>query len=134
MVGDERGTVCEPLDAAALAGQQNVHVVLTRPGGVRGNHYHRETTEILTVWGPARLCFRQGAGAVREIAVAAEQVRRFRIPPGLAHAIENTGTKDGLLVSFTDQPHDPQRPDVVRAMLIEPTPPEAADPDRRQTG
>jgi len=38
---DARGVVFEPLAAAALAACANVHVVVSRPGAVRGNHLHR---------------------------------------------------------------------------------------------
>jgi hypothetical protein len=36
---DSRGTVFEALDAGYLARQRNVHVVVTEPACVRGNHY-----------------------------------------------------------------------------------------------
>jgi len=50
---DARGAVFEPLTAIALAAQRNVHVVLTEPGQVRGNHYHTRSTEVATLYGPA---------------------------------------------------------------------------------
>ena len=34
---DARGSLFEPLSDAELAGQKNVHVVLTQPNEVRGN-------------------------------------------------------------------------------------------------
>jgi UDP-2-acetamido-2,6-beta-L-arabino-hexul-4-ose reductase len=36
---DARGLVVEPLMPDLLSGQRNVHIVLTQPGCVRGNHY-----------------------------------------------------------------------------------------------
>jgi dTDP-4-dehydrorhamnose 3,5-epimerase-like enzyme len=50
---DSRGSVFEPLDPERLPSQRNVHVVVTEPGRVRGNHYHIRGTEALTVQGPA---------------------------------------------------------------------------------
>jgi dTDP-4-dehydrorhamnose 3,5-epimerase-like enzyme len=118
LVEDARGMVCEPITPAELPAQQNAHVVLTRPGGVRGNHYHEHGTEIMTVLGPALVRFRDAAG-VKDHAVSEGQALRFTIPPGVAHAILNTGTTMGLIVSFNSWRHDPDRPDVVREVLID---------------
>ena len=49
MHSDARGAVVEPLEAQALAAQQNVHAVISQPGCVRGNHYHQVGTEKITV-------------------------------------------------------------------------------------
>jgi dTDP-4-dehydrorhamnose 3,5-epimerase-like enzyme len=56
---DARGLVFEPLDAARLAQQRNVHVVLTLPGHTRGNHAHRVGTEVTTILGPAKVTYRE---------------------------------------------------------------------------
>ncbi|MEJ5238777.1 cupin domain-containing protein [Limisphaera sp. VF-2] len=119
LVRDVRGWVVEPVDERHLAGLRNVHVVWTEPGHVRGNHYHRETTEILLVVGPARVRWVSG-GAVQELMVAEGEARRLVFPPGVAHAIQNIGTRPMVLASFTDRPHDPQQPDTVRVDLIVP--------------
>jgi hypothetical protein len=49
---DPRGTLFEPLTDDELLAQKNVHVVLTRPNEVRGNHSHRTAVETTTVVGP----------------------------------------------------------------------------------
>ncbi|HEX6937888.1 MAG TPA: cupin domain-containing protein [Longimicrobiales bacterium] len=116
---DARGSVVEPLASDALRRQRNVHVVLTEPGCVRGNHYHERGTEVLTVWGPALVRLREARG-IRDVAVEAGVVLRFVIPPGVAHAVKNTGDGPNLLVAFNDVAHDPAAPDVVRDVLIEP--------------
>jgi UDP-2-acetamido-2,6-beta-L-arabino-hexul-4-ose reductase len=115
---DIRGFVYEPITAAELAAQQNAHVVLTRPGGVRGNHHHERGTEIMAVMGPALVRIRDAAG-IRDYPVSNRQVVRFTLPPKVAHAVLNTGTETGVIVSFNSWPHDPERPDVVREVLIE---------------
>jgi dTDP-4-dehydrorhamnose 3,5-epimerase-like enzyme len=53
---DPRGVLFEPLSDAELAGQKNVHVVLTQPNEVRGNHVHLMAVESTSVVGP---CFVQ---------------------------------------------------------------------------
>lgn len=119
LVKDGRGLVCEPIAPDELSAQRNAHVVLTRPGGVRGNHYHEHATEIMTVLGPALVRVRDNQG-VRDYPVAEGQAQRFTLPPRVAHAILNTGIATGVIVSFSSMPHDPLSPDVVREVLIEP--------------
>jgi dTDP-4-dehydrorhamnose 3,5-epimerase-like enzyme len=115
---DGRGSVFEPLDAARLVGQRNVHVVITEPGHVRGNHYHTHETEVVVVQGPALVRIRDGQG-VQDTLIPEGVVTRFIIPPGIAHAIQNLGTRPTLLVAFRDFAHDPTNADVVREVLIE---------------
>jgi dTDP-4-dehydrorhamnose 3,5-epimerase-like enzyme len=97
---DARGVGFEPLDAAALAAQRNLHVVLSAPGAVRGNHFHRVQHEVTVVVGPARVAW------------------RFEFPPGIAHAFENTGHETQLLIAFGTHPHDPANPDTFRDPLL----------------
>ena len=55
---DHRGYVVEPLDSENIAGQRNAHLVVTRPGEIRGNHYHNRGTETITIIGPALIRIR----------------------------------------------------------------------------
>lgn len=116
---DARGTVCEPLHPDEFPGMRNVHAVWSVPGAIRGNHYHRIGTEVLTVFGPALVRIRED-GADYDTDVPAGTAMRFTFPPGVPHAILNTGTVPGLTIAFNTEAHDPARPDVVREVLIEP--------------
>lgn len=118
-VADARGWLCEPLHAEELAGQKNIHVAVTKPGHLRGNHYHRFTTEIVTVTGPALVRVREN-GCDTDYTVPADEAHRFTFPPGVVHAILHTGTEPGLAIAFTDRVHDPDHPDTVREILIPP--------------
>jgi dTDP-4-dehydrorhamnose 3,5-epimerase-like enzyme len=123
---DARGVVFEPLDAAALAAQRNVHVVLSVPGAVRGNHFHRVQHEVTVVVGPARVAWRAvnagdaavAPGPIETVDVPAGAAWRFEFPPGIAHAFENTGRETQVLVAFATRPHDPANPDTFRDMLL----------------
>ncbi|HEX2188310.1 MAG TPA: cupin domain-containing protein [Longimicrobiaceae bacterium] len=115
---DARGGVFEPLAGGEIARHRNAHVVLTEPGAVRGNHLHPRGTEVLTVVGPALVRTRDG-GEVTDTEVPAGEAFRFTFPPGVAHAVRNTGTAPIVLVSFNTVAHDPADPDVVRDVLIE---------------
>jgi dTDP-4-dehydrorhamnose 3,5-epimerase-like enzyme len=115
---DGRGSVFEPLDSERLPNQRNIHVVVTEPGCVRGNHYHTQGTEVVTVQGPALVRIRDKQG-IQETRIPEGKVTRYTIPPGVAHAVQNLGSRPTLLVSFRDLTHDPKNPDVVREILIE---------------
>jgi dTDP-4-dehydrorhamnose 3,5-epimerase-like enzyme len=125
---DARGVVFEPLDAAQLLAQRNVHVVLTAPGAVRGNHHHRLLHEVTAVVGPARVAWRaaradgappvESVEPIESVDVPAGEVWRFEFPPGITHAYQNTGRETMVLVAFSSRPHDPADPDTCRDVLI----------------
>jgi len=114
---DLRGTVLEPLGPSELATQRNVHVVISSPGAVRGNHYHERGTEIMTVYGPAHVRLRDD-DETTDVRAASGEVLRITIPPGVGHAVRNVGDRPMLIVSFNTEPHDHDAPDVVRDMLL----------------
>lgn len=116
---DARGSVWEPASPVEIVRQQNCHVVVTEPGGIRGNHFHKRGTEIATQRGPALVRFRDEQG-VRDVSIAAGEVVRFTFPPHCAHAFQNTGDTPNLLVAFNTVPHDPAAPDVFPEILIPP--------------
>ena len=115
---DERGSVFEPLDRDHLSQQYHMHVVLTEPGCIRGNHYHMRGTEVIIVCGPALIRVRDGQ-IVEDINVAPDQALRLTIPPGVSHAFQNAGQQTNVLIAYNTVPYDPDQPDVVRDVLIE---------------
>lgn len=118
MHSDARGVVFEPLAADRFAAQRNAHVVISRPGVVRGNHFHLQGTEIIAVAGPALVRVKEG-GILRDIEVPDQQAYRFILPPGVPHAIKNTGDQPNIMVAFNTSKHDPKHPDTVEDILIE---------------
>lgn len=114
---DARGRVFEPLDLEALREQRNVHVVLTQPGHVRGNHVHLMGEEVSVVVGPARVRYRE-LEQTETIEVPEGEVWRIVFPPGVVHAFENIGTAPMLIVSFNTVAHDPDNPDTRREQIL----------------
>ena len=117
---DRRGFVFEPIEEAFIPQQKNVHVVVSRPGAVRGNHYHLVGTETLVICGPAMVRIRRG-DHLDDYSIPTDQICRLVIPPGISHAIQNTGDADHLLIAFNTAAHDRSHPDTVEDILI-PTP------------
>jgi UDP-2-acetamido-2,6-beta-L-arabino-hexul-4-ose reductase len=91
--------------------------VITEPGGIRGNHFHKRGVEIATQRGPALVRFSDSRG-VRDVSIAEGEVFRFVFPPNCAHAFRNSGTTPNVLVAFNTAPFDPAAPDVFRQELI----------------
>jgi dTDP-4-dehydrorhamnose 3,5-epimerase-like enzyme len=114
---DARGALFEPLTDAELLAQKNVHVALTQPNEVRGNHVHRTAVEITAVVGPCLVRLKEG-GEVRDIEVPAGEILRLVIPPGVVHAFQNTGKAAMVLVSFSTNLHDPTGADTQREHIL----------------
>lgn len=114
---DVRGSLFEPLNEAELGRQKNVHVVMSEAGAVRGNHFHRESTEMTAVQGPCLVRLKE-AGAIRDVEVPPGETWRFTIPAGVVHAFRNTGAGPMVLVSFNSSVHDPANPDTVREIIL----------------
>ena len=114
---DARGSLYEPVDADRMAHTRNVHVVLTEPGAVRGNHRHVVGTEVSVVCGPALVRLKED-GVVHDIEVPAGENWRFTVPPGVAHAYRNPGPGTMLLIGFNSELHDPDTPDAVREEIL----------------
>jgi dTDP-4-dehydrorhamnose 3,5-epimerase-like enzyme len=114
---DPRGGVFEPLADFELAAQRNVHVVLTRPNEVRGNHAHRTAIETTSVVGPCLVRLKEADG-IRDVEVPAGETWRFTIPPGVVHAYRNTGDTVMVLISFSTKLHDPADPETLREHIL----------------
>ena len=114
---DARGCLFEPLTDAELASQKNVHVVLTQPNEVRGNHVHRTAVETTSVVGPCLIRLKED-GSIRDLEVPAGETWRLTIPPGVAHAFRNTGESMMVLVSFSTNLHDPTGSDTQREQIL----------------
>jgi dTDP-4-dehydrorhamnose 3,5-epimerase-like enzyme len=116
---DARGSVFEPLTDTELASQKNVHVVLTQPNEVRGNHAHRTAVETTSVVGPCLIRLKE-AGVIRDLDVPEGEIWRLTIPPGVVHAFRNTGDSAMVLVSFSTNLHDPTGSDTIREQILQP--------------
>lgn len=114
---DNRGIVFEPIEDESIMFQQNCHVVISKPGAIRGNHYHLSGTETLAVMGPALLRLKEG-NQISDFEVPINQIYKVVIPPNVAHAIKNTGQQNNILIAFNTVQHDNNNPDLIREILM----------------
>ncbi|MCF8128291.1 MAG: WxcM-like domain-containing protein [Deltaproteobacteria bacterium] len=114
---DARGLVFEPVKRDQLAYQQNMHVVVSAPGAVRGNHYHLQGTEIIAITGPSLVRIKEN-DQIRDVKIHENEIFAFTFPPGISHAIQNTGKEAHVMAAFNTLTHDPNHPDTVEDILI----------------
>ena len=115
---DQRGIVFEPIENESINSQQNSHVVISKPGAIRGNHYHLYGTETLAVMGPALLRFKE-ENEIYDFEVPLKQFYKFIIPPYVTHAIKNKSKENNILIAFNTVSHNRNKPDVIKEILME---------------
>jgi dTDP-4-dehydrorhamnose 3,5-epimerase-like enzyme len=110
--GDARGfSFTAPAEALAFVGRMaDVHLASTKPGAVRGNHYHLRRREAIVVMPGAKWSFHwdEGDGSP-------SQHRNFDgsnavlvlVSPGASHAVRNDGDQPLWLVAISSETYDP---------------------------
>ena len=107
---DDRGYFMEFLRSPAFG---QISVNLSKPGVIKGNHYHHTKHEkFLVIQGRGVISLRRVRGSeVTVYCVSGEGPESIDIPPGYAHAIKNTGVSDLLTLIWASEPFDSARPD-----------------------
>lgn len=107
---DQRGSLAEFLKSKA-AGQ--IFLSRTRPGVVRGNHYHHTKTEkFFVVEGEGLLKMRQiDSREVIEYRLCGRDYQVVDIPPGFTHSIQNVGEGEMVTLFWASEIFDADRPD-----------------------
>lgn len=110
--GDARGfSFTAPSEALEFVGRMaDVHLASTKPGGVRGNHYHLRRREAIVVLPGSSWSFHWDEGN----SMPAEH-RSFDggcavlvlVAPGASHAVRNDGTAPLWLMAISSETYDP---------------------------
>ena len=107
---DDRGSFTEFLRTPER-GQVSVNI--SRPGIVKGNHWHHTKNEkFLVVKGEGVIRFRRiDAQEVIEYRVSGDRLQVVDIPCGYTHNIENIGDGEMVTVMWANEAFDPDNPD-----------------------
>ena len=108
---DDRGSFTE-LMRTRECGQFSVHV--SRPGVVKGRHWHHTKWEFfIVVSGRALIRERKiGTDEVMEFEVSGEKIQAVHMLPGFTHEIVNLSDTENLVtVMWANEAFDPARPD-----------------------
>ncbi|MPM30945.1 UDP-2-acetamido-2,6-beta-L-arabino-hexul-4-ose reductase [bioreactor metagenome] len=109
---DQRGSFTEFLKTPER-GQVSVNI--SKPGIVKGNHWHHTKNEkFLVVSGSGVIRFRRvDSSEVISYYVSGEKLQVVDIPPGYTHNIENLGETDMVTIMWANEPFDPNKPDTM---------------------
>ena len=107
---DERGSFTE-LVRTHECGQFSVS--FSKPGIVRGNHYHHTKLErFIVIKGKAKIGFRSVVdGSYYEFTVDDSDIKVVTIPVGYTHNIENIGDDEMILAIWCNELFDKEKPD-----------------------
>jgi dTDP-4-dehydrorhamnose 3,5-epimerase-like enzyme len=110
--GDMRGfSFTAPSEALAFVGRMSdVHLASTKPGSIRGNHYHLRRREAIVILPGSQWSFHWDEGD----GVPAQH-REFDgslavlvlVSPGASHAVRNDGDRDLWLAAISSETYDP---------------------------
>lgn len=122
---EPRGWSFAPLKNPGLIGQIDIdwttfHTVSMEPGTIRGNHYHPQVTEWLFFCGsPLLLAWQDHPdGKIQQTLV--ENNHTFMvIPPGVRHAVKNTGSGSLYLIAFRSPAQPSTDPEVISSILLD---------------
>lgn len=109
---DERGSFTEILKSVDR-GQVSVNI--SKPGIVKGNHWHHTKNEkFIVVSGKGKICFRKhGEKEIIEYPVSGEKIEVVDIPTGYTHSIINEGDTDLVTLMWCSECFDPEHPDTI---------------------
>ena len=85
----------------------------TKPGIVRGNHYHHTKVEkFVVVTGKALIKFRHILeDKVISYEISGKDYKVVDIPPGFTHSIKNIGKEEMIVLFWANEPFDYEKPD-----------------------
>lgn len=109
---DERGSFTEILKSVNC-GQVSVNV--SRPGVVRGNHWHHTKNEkFVVISGEGLIRFRKhGSEEIVEYRVSGKKLEVVDIPTGYTHSILNVGDTDLVTLMWCNECYDPKKSDTM---------------------
>lgn len=107
---DERGKL---VVAFKFPGTGQCFYSTTKPGGIRGNHYHlRKIETFCVIEGKGRVRLRnRDTGEIKECTLSGEKPETIAMPINWAHNITNIEDKEMKLLVWVNEVFDPKDPD-----------------------
>lgn len=107
---DQRGSFTEFI---RTADRGQVSVNISKPGIIKGNHWHHTKSEkFLVVSGQGAIRFRKiDTEEIIVYYVSGEKMEVVDIPIGYTHNIENLGNTDMVTIMWVNEVYNPDRPD-----------------------
>lgn len=118
---DQRGLLLEILKANEITeDMKQVYFSISKPGAVRGNHYHTRKIEWFSVVkGTAKMiCEDNVTKEKTEIILTEGNPTVVKISPPVSHALQNIGEDDMYLIVVANEVFDPKDADTYRVNLV----------------
>jgi UDP-2-acetamido-2,6-beta-L-arabino-hexul-4-ose reductase len=118
---DQRGLLLEILkDNEITESMKQVYFSTTKPGAVRGGHYHHRKIEWFSVVkGKAKIiCEDITTKDKKEVILTESEPKVLKIGPPVSHAIHNIGEDDMYLIIVASEVFDPKDPDTYRSNQV----------------
>lgn len=116
---DDRGIFIEILKSNEIKDQiKEVLLIVSKPGVVRGNHYHKEKAEWLClIKGKAKFVYEDIETGERKEFVIDNKPTIIKTPLNAAHAIKNVGDDDLYLFEVSNHIFE-ENPDIFKKEVI----------------
>lgn len=117
---DERGWLIENESNAIRDSMRHFLVSVSKPGAVRGQHYHKNKKEwFMVVRGKAEVVFEDiNTKKLARTVVNGEDPKIIEALPLVAHAFKNIGKDDMYLIAIVNEPLDQKDPDTFTYKVI----------------
>jgi dTDP-4-dehydrorhamnose 3,5-epimerase len=119
---DSRGCLKKILMQSHLeAGRiEEVYLIYTGKGSVRGNHYHKITLEYFTVVsGRAAILLKDlSTGVLQELKISAHDNKIIKVPPGVVHAFKNETEEPLIILAVSTREYDKGDPDTYTCRIM----------------
>lgn len=117
---DERGSLVQNESEKIRESMKHFFVSYSKPGVVRGQHYHLGKIEwFLVVKGKAEIFMEDIESKERQsLKVESSNPQIVEMPIKVAHSIKNIGDEEMILVAIVNEPLDENNPDTFPYKLI----------------
>ena len=118
---DERGWLVEILRDDEIKEEiKQVYFSTSKPGVIRGNHYHKHKVEWFSVVkGKAKLVLEDNESKEREELILSEDKPAIvKVPPNISHAIQNISDDEMYLIVIVNEVFNPDDTDTFYVNLI----------------
>jgi dTDP-4-dehydrorhamnose 3,5-epimerase-like enzyme len=120
---DKRGCLKKMLMISQLKEDERieeVYVLFSNQGSVRGNHYHKETLEFFSVIsGKAKVALKNlETGAFEELILSASNDVILKVPPNVVHAFKNEEEEPFVMLAISSREYNKDDTDTFPMKII----------------
>ncbi len=115
---DGRGGLLKVLMRHQLGGAERfgeIYLSWAEPGAVKAEHYHEKTCEWFCALRGEGILWLEEVNSGRQMRIEMNESAPItvRVPPGVAHAVQNVGEQRLDLLAYADRPYNPHDADTI---------------------